>query len=90
MHPVFIQRLGAQHIKAMTEVADKASLARQARRARLRKSVGRTNRRAPDAAGQQPCPHPDDELVKVDGLSVTRGENAFGMRPGPAVRAEEG
>ncbi len=55
MHPVFMQRMAAEHVKAMTEVADKTLLARQARRTRIRKGIDRTSRRIPDQAGP-PCP----------------------------------
>jgi|HubBroStandDraft_6_1064221.scaffolds.fasta_scaffold203527_3 hypothetical protein len=33
MHPVFAEGLAAEHIKAMTQVAERARLVRQARRA---------------------------------------------------------
>lgn len=89
MHPVFMQRMAAEHIKAMTEVADNARQARQARRTRIRKGIDRTNPRIPDQAAQ-PCPSREAmRWVQPDDISVTRSETAFGVRPGPATRAEE-
>ena len=42
MHPVFMEGLAAEHIKAMTQAADKARQVRQARRGRHRRGARRT------------------------------------------------
>ena len=50
MHPVLMQDLAAEHIKAMTAAAGMTRSVRRARRARRRKDAGRTGRRATDVA----------------------------------------
>ena len=82
MHPVFMEGLAAEHIKAMTQVADRTRLVRQARRTRYRKSASRTDRRTPAPAGHS-CAQPGDEVATVDGFMVNLSELACARAPQP-------
>ena len=85
MHPVLMQDLAAEHIKAMTAAAGITRSVRRARRARRRKDAGRTAK-ARYRCGPAPCPQPGDELAKAHGFSGNLTETA-GSVPGPGRSA---